>query len=57
MIKRHPLLHGVLVYFWGQSNEWRGVFVWVDFKYQLCFSEITYCIFKHAVLISILLNQ
>jgi len=28
--------------FWGQSNEGRGAFVWVDFKYKQCVSEIVY---------------
>jgi len=25
------------------------VFVWVDFKYQQCFSEIAYCTLKYSV--------
>lgn len=26
--------------FWGRSNEGRGVFVWVDFKYQQVFHKL-----------------
>jgi len=34
LIKRHPLLQLRVGAFWGRSKERRGVFVWVDFKYQ-----------------------
>lgn len=42
-----PALH--VFPFWGRSSEGRGVFVWVDFKYQQCpavFWEITFCPFN-----------
>jgi len=46
----HHLHFALLVRaFWGQSNEGRGVFVWVDFKYQQCFSEIDYYTFKYNI--------
>lgn len=38
--------------FCGRSNEGRGVFVWVYFKYQQYFSEIPYCTIN-TVLMSI----
>jgi len=30
------------------GNERKGLFVWVDFKYQQCFSQIAYCTFKDS---------